>query len=488
MPSANPFRFVLLATVLLTSTVAPVSSATADDRPRLIVLSDYFKDPDDKQSMIRLLVYANEFELEGLIATSLAFGDGAVRPELLHEIIGDYAKVYPNLRLHERPGHAFPSPDALVRMVKPGAHVVRTRAGTDKGFAIPYPAGGRDSRACTPAENWIGAGKDTPASDHIIQVVDRDDPRPVWVAVWGGPMDLAQALWKVRQTRSADAVTRFVGKLRLYQISWQDSGAVWLWDNFPELFRLQSTTVAHGLYADGPPHLRDAAWVQANLLEGHGPLGATYPPANAHGKTAVNVKEGDTASFLHLLAPGLTDPNQPTWGGWGGRFQPLDSTSRRFVDARDRHPESDDPRRENRWTLARWNEAIANDFAARMDWCVRPYTAANHPPVVHLEGDASRRVLQRTVPAGTTVSLSAAGTTDPDGHAVEYRWWQYEEPGTFQGKIPLAESGARDVRFVAPTVSAPQTIHLILAVTDRGEPRLTSYRRAVVTVTPSARK
>jgi hypothetical protein len=200
------------------------------------------------------------------------------------------------------------------------------------------------------------------------------------------------------------------------------------------------------------------------------------------------VKEGDTASFLHLLAPGLTDPEQPAWGSWGGRFQPFDSTSRRFVDARDRHPESDDPHRENRWTLARWNEAIANEFAARMDWCVRPYAAANHPPVVQLEGDASRRVLQRTVAAGTSVSLSAAGTTDPDGHAVEYRWWQYDEPGTFQGKVTLAELGARDVRFVAPAVSAPQTIHLILAVTDRGEPRLTSYRRAVVTVTPAARK
>ena len=485
MPFPTSLRLGFVLTALLTAIAASGRSAPAPERPRLIVLSDYFKDPDDKQSMIRLLVYANEFELEGLIATSLAYGDGAVRPELLHEIIGDYAKVYPNLRLHERPGHAFPSPDALARLVKPGAPVVRTRAGTAKGFAIPYPTGEHDSRACTPAENWIGPGKDTPASNHIIQVVDRDDPRPVWVAVWGGPMDLAQALWKVRHTRTPAALSRFVGKLRLYQISWQDSGAVWLWENFPDLFRLQSTTVAHGLYAEGPPALRDAAWVQANLTKGHGPLGAGYPPANATGKTAVNVKEGDTASFLHLLAPGLTDPGQPTWGGWGGRFQPLDATSRRYVDARDRHPESDDPRRESRWTVARWNGAIANDFAARMDWCVRPYAGANHAPIVHLDGDATPRVLQRTATAGSTVSFSAAGTRDPDGNALEYRWWQYREPGTFRGELPLHDAVARDVNFVAPAVQEPQTLHLILEVTDRGEPRLTSYRRVILTVGPA---
>jgi hypothetical protein len=235
----HPGVFALLVTALLPA----VFGATAGERPRLVVLTDYFKDPDDKQSMIRLLVYANEFEIEGLIATSLAFGDGSVRPELIHEIIRDYAKVYPNLRLHARPDYDYPAPESLARLVKAGAPVVRTRAGTAKGFAVPYPAGERDSRASEPAEKWIGAGRDTPASDHIVQVVDREDTRPVWIAVWGGPMDLAQALWKVRHERSAAELARFVAKIRLYQVSWQDSGAVWLWENFPSLFRVQSKRV-----------------------------------------------------------------------------------------------------------------------------------------------------------------------------------------------------------------------------------------------------
>ncbi|MDO8539424.1 MAG: DUF1593 domain-containing protein [Opitutaceae bacterium] len=473
-------RFFLLVFVGTATVLKGAPAIATADRPRLIVLSDYFKDPDDKQSMIRLLVYANEFELEGLIATSLAYGDGAVRPELIHEIIDDYAKVYPNLRLHGRPGAGFPAPAALKLLVKAGAPVVRTRGGGRPGFAIPYPPGAHDSRACTPAENWIGAGKDTAASQHIIQVVDRDDPRPVWVAVWGGPMDLAQALWKVRHERPPAALARFVARLRLYQISWQDSGAVWLWENFPDLFRIQSTTVAHGLYAEGPPELRDAAWVQANLTEGHGALGAGYPAANATGKSAVNVKEGDTASFLHLLAPGLTDPEQPTWGGWGGRFQPFDATSRRYIDARDRHPASDDPRRESRWTLARWNEAIANDFAARMDWCVQSRDRANHAPVVRVDGDSSRRVLQRDLVAGETLSLDAASSQDPDGNPIRFHWWQYAEAGSSRETLVLQTASSPRVTFVAPKVSTPQTIHLILSATDDGKPNLTSYRRVIV--------
>ena len=36
----------------------------------------------------------------------------------------------------------------------------------------------------------------------------------------------------------------------------------------------------------------------------------------------------------------------------------------------------------------------------------------------------------------------------------------------------------------APKVSKPETMHIILAVTDRGEPALTRYQRVVVTIQP----
>ena len=465
--------------------LAVTSSSRADtpapDRPRLLVLTDFFKDPDDKQSLIRLLTYANEFEIEGLIATSLAFGTGEVRPELIKGVIDDYAKVFPNLREHGRPGYEYPAPDSLKALVKAGAPVIRTWVGQQKGFPVPHPPGARDSRTCDPAEKWIGEGHDTEASEHIIRVADRDDPRPLWVGVWGGAMDLAQALWKVRHTRSAEETARFVKRLRVYQVSWQDTGIVWIWNNFPDLFLIQTTWLYAGLFKEGDASLQDESWVRANLLEGHGPLGAAYPPANAHGKTAINVKEGDSCTFFHLLAPGLSDHEHPEWGGWGGRFQPFSNATRFYVDGSDRHPSADDPVRQRQWTLGRWNEARANEFAARMDWCVRTVAEANHPPVVCVEGDVSRRILERRVVSGNHVSLSAEDTTDPDGNVLDYHWWHYAEPGSFPGSLELQGQHTPRVNFAAPVVTEPQTIHLVLSVTDRGKPRLTSYRRVVVT-------
>ena len=477
------FWFLLFSAFVVFSSATP--AALTQDRPRLIVLTDFFKDPDDKQSLIRLLCYANEFDIEGLIATSLAYGDGAVRPELITEVIDDYAAVFPSLRRHGRPGYEYPSPESLQRIVKAGAPVVRRFAGRNKGFEVPYPAGARDSRTCDPAEMWIGPGKDTAASEHIIHVVDRDDSRPVWIAVWGGPMDLAQALWKVREQRTPEMAAGFVRKLRVHQISWQDTGAVWIWNNVPELFLIQNTRIHGGMYSEGPSALGNGDWVRENLTQGHGRLGAGYPAANAHGKLAVNVKEGDSPSFLHLLAPGLTDPQRPEWGGWGGRFQRFDPQRQFFVEARDMHPTSSEPQREMQWTLGRWKEPLCNEFAARMDWCVNGREGANHPPVVHVEGDSTRNVLERTAVAGQLVALDATGTHDPDGDAVAFHWWQYIEPGTYRGPIDFTNADSSKVSLVAPTVMQPQTIHIVLAVTDAGQPKLTSYRRVVVTINPA---
>jgi len=487
MAFSTSLRLGLALGTLLAATATSSGSAAASERPRLVVLSDYFKDPDDKQSMIRLLVYANEFDLEAFVATSLAFGDGSVRPEWLKALIEDeYAAVYPNLRQHGRPGFEFPSPATLAARVHAGARMIRQLVGDTKGFPVPYPPGTRDSRSCEPAENWLAADKISAGAEAIIRAVDRDDPRPLWVVVWGGPIDLAQAIWKVRRERSQADAARFVAKLRLHQISYQDTGAVWLWNNVPELFFILSAARSYrGMLAyEEPAHLGGTAWVERNILQGHGPLAAAYPPVNAYGKAAVNVKEGDTPSFLHLLAPGLSDPVEPEWGGWGGRFQRLAPALPRFVAARDRNPASAEPQREYQWTIGRWKTAMYADFAARLDWCVQPPSGANHPPVAHLDGDASRRVIRRTVRSGEKLTFSAAGSTDPDGDRLSYRWWHYAEPGTLTGPLVIQSADTSEVALVTPAVSAPATAHLILEVTDSGEPRLTSYRRVVLTVVP----
>ncbi len=452
-----------------------------ENRPRVIVLTDFFKDPDDKQSLIRLLVYANELDIEGLLATSLAYGDGVVHPEWIRELIGQYDDVLPKLRQHARPGTVYPSAASLANVVKAGAPVIRSYVGHNRGFSVPHPPGARDSRHCGPADQWIGVGQDTPASEHIITVVDRDDPRPVWISVWGGAMDLAQALWKVRHERTAAETDRFVRKLRVYQISWQDTGIVWIWENFPGLFLIQSSMAFRGIYLEGSPHLRDETWVNAHVRHGHGTLGSTYPQAKQPG-----IKEGDTPSFLNLLCLGLSDPEFPEWGGWGGRFQRLDPARSVYVDVRDQHPESDNPARQSQWTVGRWNRAASNEFAARMDWCVCDAAHGNHRPMAHLNGDSGTEVLHMRVSPRQTIDLSASGSNDPDGDRLRYHWWQYQEVGSLDTALDIGDPRGKNSSARAPAVNSVSTIHVILEVTDDGSPNLTAYRRLVITVDPEA--
>ena len=483
----RPFAIPLILGIALLCTArgAPPLQTASPERPRVVLLTDYWKDPDEIQAMVRFLSYANEYDIEGLIATSLAYGDGSVRPEWIVDILGDYGRVYDTLKLHARPGYPFPTPESLKRVVKPGARMIRTFVGTRKGFPVPYPAGALDSRTCEPAENWLIPGKESAGAEHIIQVVDREDPRPVWILVWGGSIDLAQAIHKVRRDRSPEAAARFIRKIRLHQSNWQDTGTVWIWNHVPELFFDFTNIVKGGLSAEAPESLRDESWVRQHLLEGHGPLAARYPKVGVGAKSGYIIKEGDSPTFLHLLAPGLTDPEQPEWGGWGGRRARLDPPRDFFVDGRDRHPNSTDPQREMQWSLGRWAQAISNDFAARLDWHVKPPAEANHPPVGHINGDATRRVLQLTVKAGETVSLDAAGSNDPDGDSLTYKWWQYREPGTLAEQVRLTTAESPRTTFVAPAVTEPRTLHLILEVTDNGKPALTGYRRAVLTITPA---
>ena len=474
-----PTQTVLL---IFLGVVMLVNSSFADERPRVVVMTDFFKDPDDMQSLIRFLTSANEFNVEGLIATSLAYGDGSVHPEWIRDVIDEYAIVLPNLRLHERPGYEYPDVESLKSVVKAGAPVIRKFVGKTRGFSVPFPQGAKDSRMCEPAEKWIGAGKETDASRHLIEVVDRTDDRPVWVVVWGGAMDLAQAVWTVRDQRTATEFAAFIDKLRVYQVSWQDTGAVWLWENCPDLFLIQSTDVHSGLYRDGDPQLRDETWVDTHVRRDHGPLGELYPQANPKG-----VKEGDSPSFLYLLATGLSDPEHPEWGSWGGRFQRLDSRKNFFVDAGDRYQDSGRNEATASWTIGRWNESISHEFAARMDWCIESFDEANHPPDVSLNGDTTTNILFQKVSPGESASLSANGTQDRDGDSLAYRWWQYREAGTSESEIRISDSETSTASVIMPNVADGETFHVIFSVTDNGTPPLTSYRRMVLQTSETPR-
>ena len=84
------------------------------------------------------------------------------------------------------------------------------------------------------------------------------------------------------------------------------------------------------------------------------------------------------------------------------------------------------------------------------------------------------------VQPSTTLKLSAKGTSDPDGNKLEYRWWQYQEVGSYDGTIEIQGAGKQDASFIVPgNAGQGKTVHIICEVTDNGTPQLTRYQRVV---------
>ena len=451
--------------------------------PRVIVLTDIEADPDDSQSLVRLLLYTNEIELEGLIATTSTHLRTRVAPETIHRILDAYGRVQANLALHD-PG--FPSAEHLRTLVKQGV-----------------PTYGMEG---------VGDGHDSEGADWIIRRLHEPDERPLWISVWGGTNTLAQALWKIRHTRPAAEAERLYRKLRVYTISDQDDSAIWIRRTFPGIFYIVSPgdygrstwigiTQAHPATTS---ELVSNQWLSDNIQQGHGPLGAAYPDV-------VWGMEGDTPAFLGLLPNGLNAPEHPNWGGWGGRYElyvpeptplsnglaaqgqrdvPVAETRPIWTDAEDvyarivpqahgrAHRLDTDVHRGNKVTLLRWRDDVQHDFAARMDWTVMSYANANHPPVPGLAHPDSF-----TVRSGEFFRLDASGTTDPDGDALSYFWLQYPEAGTYPEHLTFVPN-LYSVGLRAPQVDAPKTLHFILRVTDKGTPPLSRYKRVIVTVVP----
>lgn len=471
-----------LRLILLAASLATLAFAADGSKSRLIVLTDMGADPDDEQSLVRLLLYSNQLDIVGLVATTSCWQQNTIRPDFIHTILNAYEKVQPNLLMHE-PG--FPTADRL-------------RAVTKKGLP-KYGLTG------------VGEGHDSEGSDWIIRELDRDDPRPLWISVWGGVNTLAQALHKLRATRPAAEVDRLVAKLRVYTISDQDDSGAWLRKNFLGLFYIvtpgddygRATWIAINNAHEGIDNTSISnSWLATHIQQGHGPLGAAYPD------TAWGM-EGDTPAYLGLIPNGLNVPDRPDWGGWGGRYEPgtpgpeaMKDGSSVVVPEVETRPiwtnASDTwtpyvPQAQkravkraakaftgNHVTLWRWRDDFQHDFAARMDWTVKPYAEANHPPVPHLNHPD-----RLTVKSGQGINLNAYGSSDPDGDSISYLWFHYPEAGTYQELLTTGGAENAD-RFhvTAPKVDKEATLHFILRVTDKGTPALSRYKRIIVTVTP----
>jgi hypothetical protein len=472
----------LILCLLLFVLIGEVIAQNQDSKPRVIITSD--GEIDDECSMVRCLLYANEWDIEGIVTSSSQYhwqghkwaGDDWIEPYL-----DAYKQVYPNLLKHDT---GFPTPEYLWE---------RTALGNVK------------------AEGEMD--EVTAGSQLIVKVLlDETDDRPIWLQAWGGPNTIARAL-KTIEEEHPERMAEVAKKIRFFFIWEQDSTYQtyirphWGKYEITTIISDQFEAIAYRWKNCQPEEMHKyfvGAWMKENILENHGLLCSLY---KAHKKGDEGFddgdfrSEGDSPAFMHQIATGLRNLESPDWGGWGGRYvrvwentwlDPVpikgyvypegrwytNTTWGRNSTRKGATTTTNKQHREYFKSMWRWSDAFQNDFASRADWCVKSYEEANHPPVVVLGNAADLKVKP-----GANVKLSAQGTSDPDGDKLSYHWWQYEEADTYNGAIEIGNAENQDASFKVPrNVGKGETIHIICQVMDTGIPQLTRYQRVVVTI------
>jgi hypothetical protein len=308
-------RFSLLLGLYIT--------VAAADIPRVIVSTDIGgSDPDDYQSMVHYLVYADRFDTEGLISSPPKQG----RAASIHECLDAYEKDYANLKTWSPD---YPSPDSLRALVGQGA---------------------LDSQSEDTPPDEISEG-----AKLIVERAKVDDARPLYVIVWGSITDIAQAV-------HADPSIKT--KLRVYSIgSWNTANGQkerdYLYQNHADLWWIESDTTFRGMYMGGKQDgdLGNRSFPEAHV-KAHGALGELFMQKKA------DIKMGDTPSVLYFLNG---DPNTPSEPHWGGAYVKPDSNARP-------HYWHDDPDTAQQFrdkpganSVNRWREAYLRDWQTRMD-------------------------------------------------------------------------------------------------------------------------
>ena len=201
--------------LLLLLALPMLAVAGEEWKPRLVVCTDIAPadvEPDDMESMVRLMAYADRFEIEALITTVGWNCDPypAEWAQYLQHVIEAYRQDVSNLMQRSGQSSFLPIEQENARQqigYWPSADYLKSRAvmgSVNGGIKV------------------IGENNDSQGSDLLIRLADEDDPRPIYVAAWGGANTLAQAIWRVKQTRSEAELQRFLNKFRLYTITDQD--------------------------------------------------------------------------------------------------------------------------------------------------------------------------------------------------------------------------------------------------------------------------
>ncbi len=416
--------------ILILIAFASVCNAKEKDKPVVIITQD--GEVDDRSSFVRFLLYTPEIDLRGIIATNSKWQKNGHGLGWINEAYDLYGQVRDNLLLHN-PG--YPTVEYL------------------KSVTV---LGNEDPKHLTGDAPYV----DSEGSGLIIKELLKIEDDLLHINCWGGINTVAQALWKFRENYPEE-FRENISKVRVITIDFQDEAGNWIVNNMPEVRIIRNNAfhmtwnyhnrepLKHNPY----PHLMSDKWLAENVKENHGPLGAWYPQNN--------ISEGDTPAFLNFVDNGLAAYQDYSAGGWGGRYQSLKGNY--WMDAFDNNNE--------RKTLWRWIPAVQNDFAARMDWCVKSYEEANHFPVIE------QITYPRVVSPGQKVELKVTGN-DPDGDKVYYWWWHYPDPTGMTQQIKITHETSDIAYFIVPD-QADKDIHIILEATDDGTPVLKRYRRLV---------
>lgn len=463
---------------------------------RTVVTTD--GEVDDQDSFMRLMLYANEMDIAGIIMTSSTYHyaggtmkDGTVvepyrwtGTEWIYNVLDRYEEVYPNLCEN---ADGYPEPGYLKSITKIGN-----------------------------IKNVGDMEESTEGSDFLKDILLDDDERTLYIQTWGGTNTTARALYDIEQqykgTPQWDEIyNKICEKAVIYiilsqddtfekyiAVNWpdisiiHDTGTFWrfayMWKRVePELttrlqgdWNYENIKTSHGPLLDGY-HLMGDGTLLPGELDNEQRGSEEYLINNPQYNRYDFISEGDSPSFFYLLDTGLRSLEDPTYGGWGGRFGiDTDGAYRNIVKDYNPYKEGDD-KMDGNYTLTRWFDDIQDDFAARADWCVDSYEDANHRPTVSV-----KEGLDLTAAPGERIKLHAKAT-DPDGDHLTYKWWQYFEADTYDGEEDgsLSAIGASTdtVSFVVPEdAEAGDTIHMIIEVEDNGAHGMKHYQRVIVTV------
>ena len=507
-------------------------SKTAQVKPRTIVTCD--PELDDNNSMVRFLLHATDFQIDGLVYTSSRFhwkGDGkgttqfiegseyaqlgmdpqtswrwSQEERFIDDILDAYEESYENLKVHDP---EYPTP----------AYLKSVTAWGNCAFEGDY-------------------SEDTEGSNLIKRNILDQYPGPLFIQAWGGSSSIAAALRSIeddyKSTSEWETIYKKVCDKIVLCLSGDQDNAYnsYIAVNWPDAY-VQNVRGGMGSYDNSSyNYLTSPEWTAENLRVGPiGDLvrcwgdGKQMSPGDVmdvigpyKGETVQELAamgyivwrnpdpigtlygDGDSGCFYNLIGNGLRAWEDPTWGGWAGRWDPKSGAPRSghpaymstdIISMHNRVVESAKSgasvdlyamyglpggAREEDYSFPNMQPERNLAEAARMKWSVTPnYEDANHYP--ELTGP-----LNISAKPGEEIEINATAT-DPDGDQLDINWW-YFPVGTYEGAALSVDSQdtAHTTFSIPEDAKTGDTIHLVLQSIDHGTPALTKYRRTIITV------